>query len=224
MNINLYRFGRTRALAAMLLPAVLLAAAGLWSKTAGAIPAACTPGNIIVDGSFETTNPNTMVNPSWATTSTQFGTSLCSFAYCGNESSEAAPRTGTFWSWFGSVTGIDPEVATMSQSVTFPIAPATATLNFGLWIGFVTTPFTDVLDVKVDGLTRQTFTEPATVEPGYTLRSINLSAFVDGAAHTILFSYVKGTDGQKANFSVDDVSLDVVCNDIIFANDYESAM
>src|SRR4051812_32220699 len=57
---------------------------------------ACTPGNIIQDGGLETSNPGSGANAFWASTSTNFGTSICSADLCGAVAS-ASPRTGTFW-------------------------------------------------------------------------------------------------------------------------------
>jgi hypothetical protein len=88
---------------------------------------------------------------------------------------------------------------------------AAATLNYYLRIGGVTAPFTDVFRVKVDGATVQSITEPSVAEPGYTLHSVNLSAYADGNPHTILFQYDTPSGGGTANFSVDDITLDLVC-------------
>jgi hypothetical protein len=75
----------------------------------------------------------------------------------------------------------------------------------------VSPPLTDLLTVKVDGLTQLTFNEPATVETGYTRHSVNLLQFADGNAHTIAFEYVKPSGGEFASFNLDDVSLDAAC-------------
>jgi len=50
------------------------------------------------------------------------------------------------------------------------------------------------------------FPEPAAPEAGYTLRSVDVSAFADGASHTIGFDYDSG--GTQSNYSVDDATLD----------------
>jgi S-layer homology domain len=169
----------------------------------------CTAGNIIQDGGFEAATGNPPDSPNWTESSTQFGTPICSILLCGSGGGSALPRTGNFWAWFGGAP-TTPEVSSLSQAVTFPPAGATVTLNFYLWIGAVNAPFNDTLVVKVDGVTQATFTEPVTAEAGYTLRSIDVSAFANGASRTINFLYTMG--GGTSNFSVDDVSLDVVCN------------
>ena len=91
--------------------------------------------------------------------------------------------------------------------MTIPVN-SSATLNFWLRIGSVSAPFTDVLNVRVDGVIQQSFPEPAVAEGGYTLRTINLNAFANGAAHQILFEYI-GPSSGTGNFTVDDVSLEI---------------
>ena len=73
-------------------------------------------------------------------------------------------------------------------------------------IGAVTAPFTDVLNVRVDGTIVQSYPEPAVAEADYTLRTINLNAFANGAAHQLLFEYI-GPSSGTADFTVDNVSL-----------------
>lgn len=52
-------------------------------------------------------------------------------------------------------------------------------------IGTVTSPFTDVLNIKIDNVTVQSYTEPSIAETGYTERIVDLSAFADGGLHNI---------------------------------------
>jgi len=157
------------------------------------------------DSGFEATDPTTLVNPFWTSTSTQVGTSLCSLALCGTGGGSAGPRNGSFWAWFGGVNG--PEVGTVSQTLTIP--SGTATLNYYLRVGAVSAPFTDVLNVKVDGTVVQSLTEPSASEASYALRSVNLNAYANGGQHTISIEYVSPTGGGVANFNVDDVTLAV---------------
>jgi hypothetical protein len=167
----------------------------------------CTSGNRTQDPGFEATNGGTLANTFWPSTSTNFPTALCSVAGCGG-GGDAVPRSGTFWIWFGGISAA--ETGVVSQTVTFP-SGGTATLNYYLKIGGVSAPFNDVLNVKVDGTTVQSFTEPNTAETSYTQRSVNLDAYANGAQHTIQFQYVHPNDGAGSNFHVDDVTLDVVC-------------
>jgi hypothetical protein len=104
-----------------------------------------------------------------------------------------------------------PESGTVSQTIAVPTG-ATATLNFYLRIGEVASPFTDVLNIKIDGTTVLTIAEPGTPESSYTLRSVNLNAYANGGLHTVLFEYLSPSGGGVANFNLDDVTLDVVCS------------
>ena len=155
---------------------------------------------LILDPTFEAGDPW----PDWTTqTGTEFGTPLCDLATCGDGGGSAPPFAGSNWAWFGGFPA--PQVETLGQVVTIPTG-VTASLTFQMRIGAVSSPFTDTLTVQIDGTTLQTFTEPGTAEADYTLRTFNVSAFADGAPHTILFTYV-GTTAGTANFTIDDVNL-----------------
>lgn len=168
------------------------------------VPEPCI-NNILVDGGFETGGiPNTFWNPE---TSTNFGTPLCDVPSCGTGGGASPPRTGAFWAWFGGIPAA--ETATLGQTVTLP-AGNIVVLTYWLRIGTVSSPFTDVLRVRVDGVIQQTITEPSVAEGAYTQRTLNLSSFANGASHAILFEYV-GTTTGTGSFVVDDVRLDT-CN------------
>jgi len=155
---------------------------------------------LILDPDFEAGTPW----PAWTTqTSVNFGTPLCNTALCGTGGGTAAPFDGDNWAWFGGIAM--PESATLGQSVTIP-SGVTATLSFQLRIGAVSSPFTDILAVTIDGMPVATFTEPATAEAGYTLRTFDVSSFANGASHMLLFSYAGATTGV-CNMTVDDVFL-----------------
>jgi hypothetical protein len=172
----------------------------------------CLPGNVLVDGGFEETDPGTLVNPNWAATSTQFGTPICGHNIpCGARTGTALPRQGTFWGWFGGGAGVLAETASLSQDVTLPSGASSAILAFNLWVSGVSDPFTDTLEIQVDGVTQATITEPTAAEGGYTLRTVDLTAFADGASHTIKFLYTQPANGGNASFNVDDATLIVTC-------------
>jgi hypothetical protein len=165
-----------------------------------ATPTSCTPTERISDGSFEAGNP-------WASwtvqTSTNFGTPICNTALCGIDGGAAAPFAGDNWIWFGGIAA--PENASVGQNIIIP-AGSPAALKLQLRIGKVTAPFTDTMTVIVDGLSVGAFTEPSIAESSYTLRSFDLSAFADGGAHALSFTY-DGTTTGAANFTIDNVSL-----------------
>ncbi len=157
--------------------------------------------NIVEDPSFEAGNPW----PLWTVqSSTAFGSPLCDGG-CGDGGGTAGPWGGANFAWFGGIA--TAETATLGQAVTIP--PGQATLYYYLWIGSVVSPFTDTLTVKLDGNTLDTHLEPSTAEPGYTRRSVDVSAYADGGSHALLFEYVGPPDGGTANFCVDDVVLTV---------------
>ncbi len=169
-----------------------------FTPTASPAPS-CTPAERIADGTFEDGNPWT----GWTVqSSTNFGTAICNTTLCGVDGT-ALPFAGDNWVWFGGIAAA--EAATLGQNVPIP-SGGPATLTFQLRIGKVTTPFTDTLTVTIDGTNIATFTEPATAEASYTLRSFDVSAFSDGSSHALLFTYNGPTNGV-ANFTVDNVSL-----------------
>lgn len=165
-------------------------------------PAACEPTQILDDPSFEATDPNTFVNPFWDSTSTNFGSGLCTTAFCGTGNGTAGPRTGEFWVWLGGTA--NPETGTAQQTVTIP-AGSNRYLNYWLWIGSVGAGAT--MTVQVDGNVVQTVDEPGAAEPGYAQRSVDVSAYADGGSHTVLFEYVS-SGGASSNFALDDVTLE----------------
>jgi hypothetical protein len=170
----------------------------------------CTPAQLIADPGFEATT-STNQNPNWQSTSTGNGTSLCSTAGCGTGGATAGPRTGSGWLWFDGTGSGAAEVGSASQTVTFPNR-GSATLTYFLRIGVVNAPQSTVLRVIVDGNTVQTITEPATAEAAYTQRTVDLSAYADGQAHTIRFDYNRpGGQSVSENWTIDDVALNYTC-------------
>jgi hypothetical protein len=157
----------------------------------------------VADPSFETFVGQD--NPYWAEASTNFGTPLCqSLGACGGASVYTGPRTGTAWAWFGG-TAL-PEVATLSQAITFPLS-GTATLSFYFWIGAADagSGADDVFEARLDGT--PLFQANATQRgqyPLYTLVNLEASAYTDGLPHSLQF--YTNTSGQVVNFNVDDVS------------------
>jgi hypothetical protein len=176
--------------------------------------AVCVNGDPWLDGGFEATDPVTLLNPNYVVSSTLFPSSLCNLANSLCTDGEG-PRSGSSWFWGGGndLSGTVAEIDTAEQSVTIPTGASSVTLSFYLRIGYVTAPFTDTLEVQVDGVTQQTYVEPSTAESSYTLRSVDLTAFADGAAHAVMFRYTQHVSGaiNRADFNVDDISLDIVC-------------
>jgi hypothetical protein len=164
--------------------------------------------NSFQDPSFEAYTPN----PHWSEFSTNMGTPLCKVGNCGPTITGTGPHTGSVWAWFGSIDFTDPgvvspEVAYLRQNVTIPSC-GTATLQFYFWIGKAN-PLSgkdDVFVAKVDGNT--VFSADATNAgsyPTYTLVSVDVSPYANGAVHLVEFS--SNISGQKVWFNLDDVSL-----------------
>ena len=105
---------------------------------------------------------------------------------------------------------INPEVGTLSQIVTFPSCGAS--LQFYLWIGQAPagSNASDVFNVKIDNAI--VFTTNATQSSAYTaytLVTVDVSNYADGAAHTIEFH--SATTDQAVIFNLDDISLTRTC-------------
>ena len=170
----------------------------------GAAVPTCSPAQLISDSGLEASDPSTGANAFWASTSTGFGTAICTTGTCPDDAGTALPRNGSAWAWFGGTA--NAETSSLQQSVVIP-AGSPRFLNFFMRRGFVSTPFTATLVVRVDGSTVQTFEEPSAAEAAYGLRTIDLSAFANGASHTIRFEYTNPASSGKSNFVIDDISL-----------------
>ena len=86
-------------------------------------------------------------------------------------------------------------------------AGGSASLTFQLWIGAVSTPFTDVLNVRVDGTIVASLHRTGCGRNGLHLCArVDVGAFANGASHAILLEYI-GFGGEVGIFSVDHVSL-----------------
>ena len=59
----------------------------------------------------------------------------------------------------------------------------------------------------MDGTTVQTHTESSTPEPSYSQQTVDLSAYANGASHTISFSYSANNSSSHQRMLIDDVSL-----------------
>jgi hypothetical protein len=167
-------------------------------------PGACTQR--VADGGFEAGSPS----QAWTESSTNFGTPLCTAGSCGNGGGTAGPRNGSWWAWFGGVSGM-PEDGALQQAVTLPAG--SATLRFWLWIGASSGNGQDRLAVLLDGgEIFSTLEGNAAYTSGYTQVEVDLSGFADGGSHTLrIESSTTGFNGaspQATNFSVDDVSVE----------------
>ena len=135
------------------------------------------------------------------------------------------PSDGDFWAWFGGWVGYENSI--VSQSITIPVSATT--LNFDLEIPVCDSP-DDYLNVRIDGNSEIVFDgeDAACAVVGYAVKSLDVSAYADGAAHLLEFySEVFGNNGVGSNFFVDNIvfagSASVCTNDgsSIFADGFE---
>lgn len=167
------------------------------------VPLVCEPlpPNIIQDGSFEAGSPN----PYWQEFSTNFGTPLCTVAFCGTGGG-SGPHSGDWWAWFG---GIDDalEVGYVRQNVTIPAG--IAVLRYWLEIPVAASQGNDYLTVMIDNTPIVTYTIASQPQFSvYTLVQHDISQFANGAQHQVRFestTYVHPL--EVTNFFIDDVEL-----------------
>ena len=179
------------------------------------VPIASAQGELVQDGSFEAG----FATAYWTQTSTNFGTPMCDTA-CGG----AGPRTGTFWVWFGGISNM-AEAGSVEQ--TGLIAAGPKRLEFYVWwASSVATPPDPAatFDVKIDGNTIFSLT-PATASDysaGYTLASVDISAYADGNNHTLRFEASNAAVAGPTNINLDDISIiDIVAADTIFEDGFD---
>jgi hypothetical protein len=172
------------------------------SPTASPTPTpSCPVIDLFTDNTFEAGYPW----PAWSLQgSTNFGTPLCNVLICGSSNAATGPFGGTNWAWFGGVDGIS-ESSYLGRTVNIPLNRP-ATLTFQLKAGEVSAPFTDVLNVRVDNDIVASFAEPAIPDAAYSLRTVDLTGFANGAFHTIGFEY-SHTGAGISSFTLDNVSL-----------------
>jgi len=157
--------------------------------------------NRVLDGGFEAGSGG-----NWTEFSTNFGSPICTVAEC-STGGGTGPRSGAYWVWLG---GIDAdETAFVNQS--FVIAVGTARLTFWLEIPTCDTAGTDTFTVWMDGaiVFSTTNADPACGVIGYVKKSIDVTAFANGASHTLEFRGVFSAFGLVVtSVMVDDVRLE----------------
>ena len=158
---------------------------------------------LIQDGGFEAAAGNPPNSPSWTEADNFRGSPLCTTSVCSNVSGLSVPRSGVAWARFGGLEESD-HTASISQAMVIPTG--TASLTYWYRNSEVASPFTATLQVRVDGTTVKTHTETSTAQGSYSQQTVNLSAYANGASHTISFVYANVAFGRN-RMLVDDVSL-----------------
>ncbi len=164
----------------------------------------------------------------WTESSVNFDTPICNEDACGLSEGVGA-ADGEFWAWLGGIVAGDPdEIASVSQSVAVPSTAISLAFDFAL-------PYCDsaddFLELRIDGNVEFSvngsdgFCESA----GYEVRNVDITAYADGAVHSIEFySESFATNGDATNFFVDNVVFaptPSICSDeapnLIFADGFE---
>ncbi|MFT7511321.1 MAG: hypothetical protein ACI9QL_000525 [Candidatus Omnitrophota bacterium] len=167
---------------------------------------ASTCVNLLQDGDFEEGQPY----PGWPVNSSDnFGVIICD-GTCGAQGIAVGPRSGANWAWY---TGPDGTTETGNVGQVVFIPEGDAMLSFQLWVGAVAAPFTDVFRVLIDEVPVTTIVEPSVASPGYQAYAVDVSAFADGQPHALVFR-LEGQGGGDANFSLDDINLEVCIPDL----------
>jgi|SRR5688572_17284875 len=168
---------------------------------------ACVSGpDIIQDGGFEIGPPDQFW-PLWDIQTFSELYPICTTALCPTDLTYL-PRTGTSFIWFAS--DGDTETMVVGQTVdtvpTSGTSPVVATLSYWMKAVAGAAPATDTLQVVVDNVVVQTFTEVSVTEAGYTERIVNF--VLTPGTHTIEFRYnVNSQDDLVSSFLIDDVTL-----------------
>ncbi len=171
-------------------------------ETGGA--ATCEPLQLMQDSSFEATTEAFGSNPFWASLD---GNTASDSVFCNGDCSDEGfnnARTGEFYGWFGGWGARPAYTATASQRVVIPTGSARF-LNFWKFVGRVGAG--DTMAVTVDGVS--VYSEPATTaDTDYVQKSLDLSAYADGAEHEVKFTLSHAGSAADANYFLDDVTID----------------
>lgn len=141
----------------------------------------------------------------WSSTSTNFGSVLCTDATCGNCGGPCGPHTGTQYAWFGGAGGA-AETGTLSQN--FNVANAgVGVLSFYFKTPIVPGALGDNFTAVVDGNTVFTSTpaDSNQYQDAYTQVIVPLGNLTAGA-HSITFT---GTESSAGTYNqlLDDISI-----------------
>ena len=177
---------------------------------------AAEPGVLVEDGGFE----DGFGSDAWAAHSTNFGTPVCIVGCTGGHQ----PRTGYYWVWFDTA-GPLIEHSFMEQRGVLPAGSRWLTFHI-YWSSSIDPPEDPgaTFEVKLDGNTIFLLTpdNAGDYHDGYTPVSLDISAYADGAIHTLRFE-MNGTVASSAtDLHLDDISIEAgLAGDTIFADGFE---
>ena len=158
-------------------------------------------GTIVLDPGFETGSPNA----AWTEASTNFGTPLCTVAFCGTGGSMMPANSGDWWAWFGGIAAT--EVGSVAQAVTIP-DNSIVTLSFFFQAPTCSGDAADFIEARMDGTVLWRADATSSFCGGneaYTQINVDASAF-SGFSPTLTF-FSSMTSGDLTNFFIDDVQI-----------------
>lgn len=155
---------------------------------------------VLEDTELENSGNNN--NAEWTSTSTNFGTTWCSVAACGNGGGPMVPRSGTWYSWFGGTASA--EIGTISQTFEVP-EEGLAELSF--WWVVPVGNGSDIFNVSIDGNLVFSMEDSSIIIDMYEEVVVDLGTLSAGT-HTIEF-YSEKMAGDSHNVGLDDITLTV---------------
>ena len=159
-----------------------------------------TSAQVLTDPSLETSGPS---NSPWSSTSSNFGTSFCNQAGCGNCGGPCVPNTGLWYAWFGGTT--NAEVGTVAQGFNASAA-GTGTLTYYLKVPMKGVAG-DTLSILMDGVA---ISKMNTVDSigAYQQMTLNVGALTMGS-HNLTIRFEKQAGAAVVNVLVDDIQLTI---------------
>lgn len=158
----------------------------------------------------------------WASTSSNFGSVICSTANCGSCGGPCTPNSGSFYAWFGGA-GVS-EKGTLSQSFSVGTAGG-ATLSFFLKIPNAGAT-SDSISAELDGanIWFKLGDDTTGFENSYAEVSVSIPSIAAGS-HTLNFrGNETGTAGGTYNVLIDDITLSVFNNAGVSDLDFENGI
>jgi hypothetical protein len=149
----------------------------------------------------------------WAEFSLNFGTPLCDLGSCGNCGGPCVAQSGDWYAWFGGANAV--EAGTLEQTFNIPSGSA-AELTFWFNIaspgaGLAEDAFGMTMD---DNELFLATAQDSAMYDGYTLVTVDISAYADGADHDLLIAGGQ-TTSVATNFLVDSFGMSVDGNEVV---------
>lgn len=173
-------------------------------NSGNAVAVTCS-NTIVQDCGFE----NGPFGGVWTDASSNFGTPVCDISSCGSGGSTNGSYDGSYWTWFGGIGGTTEE-GSETQAINLP-ANSTATLTFWFLAPSCSGDSNDFVEVTIDGSqvwTANGADSACNIPDPYNQISVDITAYADGAAHTLQFhSITYGGGTATTNFFIDDVDV-----------------